>query len=462
MTANNKARAAGTATGQVTDNNMGKDTPQIPIITGPLNEPEGSFPGAVFENLPDLLYQPCQLLTDHNEREVFLIGALAIISGILPNVRGFYDNQFYSPHLFVFIVAPHGSGKGSLKLAYRLGNAVHKMIKERSVQEIADWKAECLEAVQAKQEPPPHPGNKMLFVPANNSKSGIIELLTENDGKGILFETEGDTLTDAIKTDHGNFSDLLRKAYHHEKISFYRRTDKELKEIEHPSLAVLLSATFDQYTRLIPTPANGLFSRFAHFCPEPNTEFRNVFDTQRQTFPQRFDAFGDSFEEIYTVLEGLTQPIEYSLQAHQEKRFLETFGAWKKDFCEYVSPDMEGTSHRLALMAYRISMILTAVRNFGEGDFSEKMYCTDTDFETSFQIIETLKSHALEVFRRLPKPAESREYLELKNELSEKAERVAQARYLATQDKGPSEIARIIFGDESKRNTVFYWLNRKK
>jgi hypothetical protein len=42
-----------------------------------------------------------------------------------------------------------------------------------------------------------------------------------------MFETEGDTLAQTFKSEHGNYSDGFRKAFHHEKISYLRRKDRE-------------------------------------------------------------------------------------------------------------------------------------------------------------------------------------------------------------------------------------------
>ena len=463
MTTNTKPASGTNGAGQQSDSaEMHDKGNAIPKITRQFDSESGSFPAEVYENLPPILAGCCDTVSEHTEREVFLIGALAVLSGILPNVHGFYDDQFYTPHLFCFIIANHGSGKGSLKLAYQLGKKIHAMQKERSVQEIAAWKQQASEANQNKQEPPPHPGNKMTFIPANNSKSGLIELMSENEGKGIIFETEGDTLADALKTDHGNFSDILRKAFHHERIAFYRRTGKENIEIESPALAVILSATFDQYVKLIPTPCNGLFSRIMHFCPKANREFRDVFNADRKRYPEYFDNAGETFKAFFETLEGLDKPIEYALTTPQRKPFLEYFSNLKSEFMEYISPDMEGTSHRLALIAFRISMILSAVRHFDLGDFSEKIFCTQIDYDNTLRIMEVLKTHTLEVYNRLPKPTERAEYTALKNELSEKAEQVAKARFLASQGKKPTEISKILFGDEKSKSKVHYWINSKK
>ena len=64
-------------------------------------------------------------------------------------------------------------------------------------------------------EKPVKPPERMLFIPANNSTTGVYQLISDNEGRGLMFETEGDTLTQAFKSDYGNYSDGFRKAFHH-------------------------------------------------------------------------------------------------------------------------------------------------------------------------------------------------------------------------------------------------------
>ena len=42
-----------------------------------------------------------------------------------------------------------------------------------------------------------------------------------------MMETEGDTLTNTLLSDHGNYSDVLRKSFHNEPVSYLRRTNHE-------------------------------------------------------------------------------------------------------------------------------------------------------------------------------------------------------------------------------------------
>lgn len=418
-----------------------------------------AFPVAVYADLPPVLRNACDLLEDRTEKEVFLVGALAVLSGLLPNVRGFYDQQFYTPNLFCYILAPYGSGKGTLKLSRALGEAVHAHKKGVSANLYAEYRRQLKEYQQDKNgmEEPAHPGNKMLFLPANNSKSGIYQLLHENGGRGILFETEGDTLADSLRQEQGDFSDLLRKTFHHEPISFFRRTDRELREIGSPEMSVILSSTPDQYLKLIPTAQNGLFSRFLHFHLKPEPGFRNVFDRQKRVYPAYFADLGRDVLEVYMQLEAQENaPIEFELQQQQEAEFLALFDGCKRDFGEYVSPDMQGTANRLGLICFRLAMILTAVRNFWEGDYTRQMVCNDTDFRNALRLVEVFKRHALKVFYQLPKPAISKEATEYERELTGKADKVAQVRIMAAQGKNGRQIAAAL---KLPKTTVYRWMN---
>lgn len=180
----------------------------------------------IIDKLPEMLKTPANYLVDETEKEVFLIGAFGVVSGMLPNIKGLYSGKWISPNLFVYILAGYGGGKGSLDYARILGRQIHNAKRESAKGLMIDYLRDLeiykkdLKAFNKDKENSERPPDKpiqppalMLFIPANNSKSGVYQLLEENEGKGIIFETEGDTLSDALKQDFGGFSDTLRKAF---------------------------------------------------------------------------------------------------------------------------------------------------------------------------------------------------------------------------------------------------------
>ena len=128
-------------------------------------------------------------------------------------------------------------------------------------------------------EKPIEPLIQLLFIPANSSASGAFQLLNDNQGKELTFETEGDTLANTFKSDFGNYSDGFRKAFHHEKINYYRKTDREYVDLESPCLSTVLSGTPKQVLNLIPSSEDGLFSRFMFYYMNMQPVWTNVFAT---------------------------------------------------------------------------------------------------------------------------------------------------------------------------------------
>jgi hypothetical protein len=454
---------AQTAANGATDANFIPNIPQGASLTKqPAPETGTGFPDAVFNDLPDLLWSGCNALTDPTERAVFLVSGLGVVSGLFPNVRGFYDGGHVYLNLYVYLLAQYGGGKGAARYAYQLGRPIHRKRRELSAQLQEQFKAACIEA-KANNEPPPNPpGNKLLFAPANNSKAGLVENLAENDGALIVFETEGDTFAQTQKTDYGNFSDEARKAFHHERISSYRKTGSVLTEVEAPRLSMVLTSTVDQLFCLIPNVHNGLFSRFLYYRLPQNHEFKNVFDDQKRGYPEHFEALGKTFLDIYEVLEAnhKENPINFDLRPHQKAKFLEVFKGWKSEVGEFVSHDLDGTINRLGLICYRVAMILTSVRNFAIGDYSQNQLCDDLDFNNAVRIVEVLKRHAVAVFYDLPNVPISREAAAMEKEFSEKAALVNQCKRLRGEGMSYAEIAKTVLGDAKQKSKVFQWLNR--
>ena len=244
-----------------------------------------TFPDSLFPLLPEFLQKVVAIATSNEERDILLLGSLGAISACLPKISGIYDGKRVFSNLFIFITAQASAGKGRLVHCRQLVNPIHKELREQAKLHKQHYELELAEynALKGKEEgieKPARPPEKMLFIPANNSSTGAYQLLGDSDGRGLIFETEGDTLAHAFKSDYGNYSDGFRKAYHHETISYYRRTDREFVDIECPCLSTVLSGTPKQVSSLIPNAENGLFSRFIFYYMNVRPVWKNVFATQ--------------------------------------------------------------------------------------------------------------------------------------------------------------------------------------
>jgi len=411
----------------------------------------------IIDDLPEMLKQPCTHLVDEAEKEVFLIGALGVVSGLLPNLIGLYSGKWITPNLYVYVLAGYGGGKGGLDYARKLGEQIHHEKRETAKRLMADYQKDLeiykknlkyFSKTNSEGEPPTpptKPPTSMLFIPANNSKSGIYQLLKENNGKGIIFESEGDTLADALKQDYGNFSDTLRKAFHHEYLDLFRRMNDELIEIQHPELSLVLSSTYNQLKILIPSVENGLYSRFLFYELKQNNRFENVFDDRKKNYQEYFEKVGWDFKQFYDRLQTLPS-VTFWLTDEQKQQFVKLFDEKKEKLIEDVDATMAGTANRLGIIAFRIMMIFTALRIYEAGAPLENIRCSNIDFGNAIRIVERLEKHARTVY----------EYL------NGQPEKKKLAQMLSKEGKSYGDISKIIFDNENHKSTVYRWITGKK
>ena len=414
---------------------------------------------SIISELPNMLKKPCDFLVDETEKEVFLIGAIGVISGLLPNIKALYSGKWIAPNLFVYVLAGYGGGKGSLDYARALGKHIHEEKRDEAkrllveyLKDLEEYKKHLKEYNKSKDadaippEKPNKPATLMLFIPANNSKSGVYQLLEENNGKAILFESEGDTLADALKQDYGGFSDTLRQGFHHETISLFRRMNNELIEINNPEISVVLSSTFNQLKTLIPSIENGLYSRFLFYELKQNNKFINVFDDRKKEYQQYFENSGILFNDLFNELNQLETPIWFWLTDQQQQKFIKLFDERKSKLIAEVDISMSGTANRLGIIAFRIMMIFTALRAHENGTLNNSIKCNDTDFYNALRVVDRLEKHAKTVY----------DYLD------GQPEKKSLAAMLFKEDKSYGEISKIIFGNENHKGTIHKWLNKKK
>ncbi|MFA6400269.1 MAG: DUF3987 domain-containing protein [Salinivirgaceae bacterium] len=371
------------------------NTPQIPF--------------EVYNQLPQLLKEGAEMFQDSIEKDVFLIGAITVLSGCLPNIVGIYFDEQVSAHLYAFITAPAGSGKGKLKWAKYLGMAIHKEMvsisaieKEKYEQELEQYN-NLTRNQRQDVEKPKEPKRNMFFIPANSSSSAFIQALSDNNFKGILFETEADTLAGTLKQEWGNFSDVLRKAFHHESTNMFRRKDNEFIEIEDPHLAIALSGTPKQVHIMMPDAENGLFSRFLYYAFEDYSDFKNPFIShQSVNYLDFFQEQGQQVFQLYKELNKFQKPIKFELTGEQADDFTSKF---KESFQRnrlLLGNDFNANSRRLGLITFRIAMVLSAIRILESGDISNPLICNETDYQTALNIAFTLEKHAIAVYKNLP------------------------------------------------------------
>ena len=335
----------------------------------------------------------------------------------MPQVSGVYDGGICFPNLYTFVIAPAASGKGALIYARALGMKYHEKLLEESrtaqqaynrehihyESELVKYKKGKLsEAPQAPKEKP----FRKLFIPANSSSAMLIRQLSSNKEGGILFESEADTLGNVLKQDWGGYSDLMRKAFHHEAISYSRKFNDQYIEIEKPKLTVVLSGTPSQILTLIPSSEDGLFSRFLFYVFEVDANWRDVSPQGKQ---QDFHSFfQDQSKEVMKMILYLKEhSTSFQFTPKQWQELNKVFSDILQQTDQFRGPSALSIVKRLGSILFRIAMVLSALRKFAKKEKTTSIFCRDDDFSTALLIVEKYLEHALFLYERLPQNIKS-------------------------------------------------------
>ena len=381
------------------------------------------FPEEIFGTLPPFLQKVVGNAISIEDRDVILLGAIGCLSVCFYNVCGVYDERVVYSNLYLFVVADAGMGKGTLTLCRELVAPINQQLHEQTAQKMIEYKRELAEYQKCKGKNPEAvepvaPPQKTLIIPANSSASSLISILHDNDGIGLLFETEGDTLSQTLKSEHGNYSDLLRKAFHHETISMSRRKDREYIEIDNPRVSVVLAGTPEQVRHLIPDAENGLLSRFIFYFIPFRRGIRDVFATDDVTRSKHavFKIMGDEFLHLLDIFMNQGSFV-FALPTHLQHRFVEWLARLNDECCDEVDNGMQGIVRRLGLIAFRMMMLFTAIRAFANPtpqarapDGRIVLECSETDFNTVLRICEILLYHSIHIYMKL-RPKSTRNVL---------------------------------------------------
>ena len=377
-----------------------------------LNTP--TIPQSVYDTLPFTLKKGAEAFTEQRERDTFLTTALAIISGCLPNVTGEYHGRTVYPQLYVFVLAPAASGKGAMQSSKDLTDKYQDEVLKNSNERKKEYERKFDEVKnlnkykkkgEQMEELPEKPPFKVVFIPANTSIAKIIEHLQDNEGPGIICETEADTLGVALKTDWGGYSDILRKAYHNERISSSKKTNNEYIQVNNPQLAVALSGTPKQVYDIIKSAEDGLFSRFIFYQFKTNSKWLDPSPFGgRINLTEHFAKLSINVYEMTLFMNNNKTKIH--LTKEQWEKFNPIFAEYLNHISAFVSDEAQSIVKRLGLNLYRICMILTTLRKFEANTQNTDVTCSNEDFEVALQLVDVYLKHSILMYEKLPKQEE--------------------------------------------------------
>lgn len=355
---------------------------QKQVLAGP------SLPQSVFDALPGRFGPLLAGLADGWERDLLLVSSMTVVGSLMYNVIVHRADESVRPFIYIMGLAPASSGKGTASKAKRLGERTHRYIQ--------DVESRSLDDLVGGEEK--HQAVGGLFCPADTSQAALIRFLSASGGKCCIFATEGDTLSRAMSKDYGGFDDTLRRAFHHETIDA-NRIISGMQDIADPAIAVVVLGTPDQFSPLIKSTENGLFSRFGFYLfTSPSTWISKQPTPASRSRSEAFDAESDwLFEQIYRPLQSRDKPLEVTFTDEQWDRHNARFAERQAEMEAQEEDISPAPLRRAGVLSNRVAALMTVVK-FAEqgGDLRDTsaLQCDDATAKAADDLALTLVEHS--------------------------------------------------------------------
>ena len=358
------------------------------------------LPEKVYKTLPQVLQDACGKFTNRREKDCFFISALVVLGGSFHTLFSTYHKRTVYCNLFSFIVAPAANGKGVMVYAKTLAEGYNKQLQRESYEARKQYEMQLRtfnEAQKRKEvsllEMPQKPPFKALFIPGDSSGASIKQLLAATEGSGIMFETEADTISNALKKDYGGYSDLLRKCFQHENISYARKVTEEYISIEKPKLAAAIAGTPNQMSNLIPSFEDGLFSRFIFYCFTNLYVWEDVSANDNDNLDFYFDKVAGVTAKWISYIQQ--QPFSFEFTGEQWQRFNQAFAVYLDKYTQEAGDVAASVVKRQGNISFRIAMILTALRYADEQLAQKTVFCAENHFQAILDLSDIFIQHKL-------------------------------------------------------------------
>lgn len=313
---------------------------------------DGKFPQEVFDLAPDVLKPLLETFTGR-EKDIVLLSSLTHLSAIFPKVFGYYRDELFFPNLYLFVIGQAATGKSKLSIGEKIIQKVKEEILTR---------------------------NSNFFIPANNSSSKLQESLSNSFSDGsYIHDNEADTLSFVLKREWGNYSEILRKAFQHERISISRKSYPEII-CDTPRLTVAISGTGEQLKPLIQSRENGLFSRIMFYTYSERSKWNDGSYVGNRR--QEINNLNEYIFNVYEVVNSLER--EFYLNEEQLADFNNFFEGYF-NAVQDIDENLVDIVLRQAIMMFRLMMIYTVLEKIEE--FSDEM----DRFECSDRAIDFIK-----------------------------------------------------------------------
>jgi hypothetical protein len=375
-----------------------------------------TIPNECFLNLPAPIAEAVNQYETLEERSIALLSTVVVAGSGLNEIIIPYRKKHYNTNLYLVIIGPPASNKGialhsrkilekiteRYELTYKRDYAIYEAARKQNKINAKSNYSAGQENLQSEpsginysnlelNEIEPNP--KYAILPADISAAALINLADKNDGAGLIFDSEAQTLLNSFKQDWGaNLTSLLLKSFENEPIEVARMTLTTMLSIPKPRLSVLLTGNPEHLSGLVKSITNGMFSRFGIY----QTRKVNWVDIK---FEENSKDYLEGYANLATIIDQINSDLETGLKVTfrltdvQIHFFNKFFGKLDTRLSFEIDNNFASVVRRMGVIFWRMCAVLTALRN--HENLNSELVCADADFQNGIYICSTLLKHSL-------------------------------------------------------------------
>lgn len=364
--------------------------------------PDFELPKYLLEDLPLPFRGLIASIEDPTKAAALLYASIASVGAALPFVETTYRGDPITPVFYFFLLGNAGSGKSIIAPARTLVASLDASIRKASDEEIRQFHRENAARANAEKDialDVVPPAKKKFLFAANSTGAKMVRDMCNNPA-GLIFDSEADTLKQALRAETGDISSALRQNWQREPISVSRVTNDLDITTSKPHVGIVISGTYSQVLPLVRDIENGLLSRFNFMWLNDAVVFEDPFAPNLSVPSEVAKHNADSVRDLYmhgTAKDRL--PCTFSFSGDQQQRFREHFVPIVADnLFDYDN----ATTLRSALTMVRIAMVLTVCREwFDNGTLGTSVVCNEQDFQTALALAEAARMGTDTIINRL-------------------------------------------------------------
>lgn len=358
-----------------------------------------AFSADILEAMPKVFKKLIDLY-GYNEpyaSTMMALGQIATVSAVLPNVCANIDRKRYYPNLGLFVAGAPASGKGAIQNC----RGLIEQIDEQIYEEYLDAKA------SGEQNAP----MRSLIFPGNSTNAAFIDMLEQNGGKGLMFESETKVLTSMLRnSEYGLNRETLLQLLEHEMVSIARVKDRTLIRIQEPQLSMVLTGVEGDVLDFLGKDGNGsgLVSRLLFFMLKPKERVYHPWvddDDDDMSLDELLQEETAKITELHAVLSSRETPLKVKFSKGEK----DLMNDWVETMLEneiltyYLGEEFSSVILRMKTNICRVAMVIALMRYVDKDDIAclgvqSSVAVSQEDFELAMAIGEVLFKHAQYVF----------------------------------------------------------------